>query len=124
MSHPPPQLLPLLQKIKSAYLIWFSYYQELPKLHRYTLGQRVDELFIASIESVAQASFLPKTEKQPYVRLAIRKVDTLKILLLVLWETKSLDNNKYGHLSRHVDEIGKMLGGWNGQLGKQNSPHQ
>ena len=121
---PPPQLLPLLQKLKSAYLIWFSYYQELPKLHRYTLGQRVDELFIASIESVAQASFLPKTEKQPYVRLAIRKVDTLKILLLVLWETKSLDNNKYGHLSRHVDEIGKMLGGWNGQLAKQNSPHQ
>jgi hypothetical protein len=41
---------------------------------------------------------------------------------MVLWETKSLDNKKYIALSLPVDEIGKMLGGWNGQLTKQNSP--
>ena len=56
------------------------------------------------------------------MRLAIRKVDTLKILLMVLWETKSLDTKKYAALSEKVEEIGKMLGGWNGQLVKQNSP--
>ena len=58
----------------------------------------------------------------PYVRLAIRKTDTLKILLMILWETKSLDNKKYVALSIKIDEIGRMLGGWNGQLSKQNSP--
>ena len=74
------------------------------------------------IETIAIASFLTKTEKLPYVRIAIRKVDTLKILLMVLWETKSIDNKKYLALSVKVEEIGKMLGGWNGQLQKQNSP--
>jgi len=39
-----------------------------------------------------------------------------------MWETKSLDNKKYIALSLPLDEIGKMLGGWNGQLTKQNSP--
>ena len=58
------------------------------------------------------------------MRLAIRKVDTLKILLMVLWETKSLDTKKYIALSEKVEEIGKMLGGWNGQLAKQNSAPQ
>lgn len=55
------------------------------------------------------------------MRLAIRKLDTLKILLLILWETKSLDTKKYAALSIPLEEIGRMLGGWNGQLVKQNS---
>ena len=58
----------------------------------------------------------------PWVRLAIRKADTARLLLMVLWETKSLDDKKYIALSVKMDEIGKMLGGWSGQLSKQNSP--
>jgi hypothetical protein len=42
--------------------------------------------------------------------------------VLLLWETKSLDNNKYVALSEKINEIGRMLGGWSGQLIKQNSP--
>jgi hypothetical protein len=43
------------------------------------------------------------------------------VLLLVLWETRSLDTKKYAVLSAPLDEVGRMLGGWNGQLAKQNS---
>ena len=98
--------------------MWYSYYHILPKLHRHTLGQRIDTLFVEIIEAVSIASFLSPSEKQPYVRLAIRKLDTVKILLLVLWETKSFENKKYIALSLPLDDIGKMLGGWNGQLTK------
>jgi len=63
-----------------------------------------------------------REEKLPYVRLSIRKVDTLKIFLMMLWETKSIDNKKYIILSEKIDEIERMLGGWNGQPQKQNSP--
>ncbi|MFH1182880.1 MAG: four helix bundle protein [Candidatus Moraniibacteriota bacterium] len=119
---PPPQLIPLLHKVKILYLLWYGYYQNLPKSHRYTLGQRVDNLLVEIIETIAIASFLKPEEKQPYIRLAIRKTDTLKIFLMILWETKSLDNKKYICLSERVSEVGRMLGGWNGQLIKQNSP--
>ncbi len=71
---------------------------------------------------ISVASFTPKQEKLPHIRVAIRKLDTLKILLMVLWETKSLDDKKYIALSIQIEEIGKMLGGWHGQLVKQNSP--
>lgn len=103
-------------------MLWFEYYQTLPKTHRYTLGQRIDTLWIELIEALAIAGFLPKQEKLPYVRVAVRKLDTLKILLMILWETKSLRDNKYIALSLKLDEIGKNLGGWSGQLIKQNSP--
>ena len=121
---PPPALLPVLERIKHAYILWYGFYQTIPKAHRYTLGGKIDAEFVALIEAVASASFLSKTEKQPWVRLAIRKLDTLKIFLLVLWETKSLDTKKYTALSIPLEEVGKMLGGWNGQLTKQNSPVQ
>jgi len=98
----------------------------LPKIHKYTLGQKIDTLFIEIIEAIAIATFLSQEEKHPLVKLAIRKTDTLKILLMVLWETKSIDNKKYLALSVKIEEIGRMLGGWSGQLRKneqkQNSP--
>ena len=71
---------------------------------------------------VASASFVKKTDKIIYLRTAIRKLDTLKILLNILWETRSIDSQKYELLSLPLDEIGKMLGGWLGQVEKQNSP--
>lgn len=73
------------------------------------------------MEPIITASFLSPTEKLPWVRLAIRKLDTLKIFLMILWETKSIDEKKYILLSEKLNEIGKMLGGWHNQILKQNS---
>lgn len=121
---PPParKLLPVLERIKQAYLLWHTYHTELPKIHRYSLGARIGTLFIEIIESISAAAFLTREEKLPYVRLATRKVDTLKLLCMILWETKSLDTKKYIVLSEVLDDVGKMLGGWNGQLAKNSAP--
>jgi hypothetical protein len=119
---PPPDILPVVQKIKNLYLLWHSYHQILPKIHKYTIGAKIDNLLAESIEAVVIASFLSREEKLPYVRLAIRKIDTVKIFFLMLWEAKSLENKKYIAISEKVSEVGKMLGGWSGQLLKQNSP--
>ena len=117
--------LPVLEKIKQAYLFWYQHYLIIPKTHRYSLGEKIDKFFVEAIEAIVTASFLNQTEKLPYVRLAIRKLDTLKVFLMLLWETKSLDNKKYIALSEKLDEIGRNLGGWQGKilkdLEKQNS---
>ena len=114
----------MLERIKCAYILWFQYLGTLPKTHRHSLGLKVDTLFVEIIEAVAVATFLSRDEKLPSVRIAIRKVDTIKILLLILWETKSLDNKKYIVLSEKIEEIGKMLGGWHNQIVKQTSAHE
>jgi hypothetical protein len=83
------------------------------------LGTRIDSLFIQIIEATATASFLVVEEKLPYIQITIRKLDTLKLLLMILWETKSLESKKYLFLSEKLDAIGKMLGGWQGQIKKK-----
>ena len=100
--------------------MWHEYHSKLPKIHQYTVGAKVDTLFVEVMEATSAAAFLSRQEKLPYIRLAIRKFDTIKLLLLVLWESKSLDTKKYAALSIPMDEIGKMLGGWQGQIVKQN----
>ena len=109
----------VLEKIKSAYIVWHKTHIILPQVNRYTLGNKIDKLFIEIIEDTSAASFLPKEEKLLDVKKSIRKLDTLKILLMVLWETKSITNKKYIEISSLLDEIGKMLGGWHNQLLKQ-----
>jgi len=88
------------------------------------VGERIDALFIEIMEQLSAAAFLPRDQKLPHIRLAIRKLNTVSLLLMVLWETKSLRDKKYIALSVPLDEIGKMLGGWQGQLQKQNSPEK
>ncbi|MEA3249821.1 MAG: four helix bundle protein [Patescibacteria group bacterium] len=110
-----------MRKAKDAYLLWHTNYLNLPKSCRYSLGQRIDSLFVEIMESLAAATFTSKEEKLPFVRHAIKKLDTVKILLMILWETKSLDSRKYTKLSAELEEVGRMLGGWSGQLRKQNS---
>ena len=118
---PPPRLLPVLQRLKEAYLFWYQNYSILPKTHRYSLGEKIDKLFIDAIEAIITANFISPKEKIPYIRFAIRKVDTLKIFLMMLWETKSFDSKKCIALSARLDEAGRMLGGWLGKLLKENS---
>ncbi|MFA5124559.1 MAG: four helix bundle protein [Patescibacteria group bacterium] len=75
------------------------------------MGQKIDIFFIEAIEAMATASFLPPQAKPPHICLAIQKIDLIKIMLMILWEIKAIDNNKYLNLSQPLDEIGRMLGG-------------
>ena len=110
--------MPVLSKLKSTYIVWYQYHRILPKIHRHSLGVKIDSLFVEAIEAVSIATFLQKEEKLPWVRLAIRKIDTVKVMLNILWEIKSLEEKKYIDLSIKIEEIGKMLGGWSGQITK------
>lgn len=71
---------------------------------------------------LSASAFLPRQEKLLHLRIAIRKFDTIKLILMILWESKSLDTKKYAALSEKMNEIGKMLGGWQGQLLKNSTP--
>jgi hypothetical protein len=121
-----PTILPVLERLKTVYKLWHEYHELITKSQKYSLGNKIDNIFIEIIEMIASAAFSIKTEKLPYIKVAIRKLDTLKILLLVLWESNGIDNKKYINLSEKLNEIGKMIGGWYGQINrlaeKQNSP--
>jgi hypothetical protein len=101
---------------------WNVFIPLIPKVSRHTLAKTIDKYFLQTIENILIASFLQKQEKLPFIRKAIISLDTLKFFLYILWEIKSIDTKKYILLSEPLTDSGKMLGGWHGQVVKQNSP--
>jgi len=113
--------LPIIQKLIVIYKLWHDFLPSFPKTSRYTLGSKIDSLFIETTEAIVIASYLPKKEKLSFVMKASTKLDLLKFFLQVAWEIKAIDNKKYITISERLDEIGKMLGGWNRQIKIQTS---
>ncbi len=115
---PPPGPLPVIQRLVSVYKLWLEFQSNIPKKLRRTLGEKIDSYFLDTIELLITASYLGKEQKLPYLQKAGNKLDILKFFLQIAWEIKALDNKKYILLSEHLNEIGKMVGGWTRGLQK------
>ena len=103
-------------KLKDSYGLWQQYLAHFPKANRFTLGSKIDEVFLHAIEYCFLASYSQHAEKMALVDKCSARVDLLKLLLLLAWEMKALDTKKYIHLSEYLMESGRMLGGWRKQL--------
>ena len=104
--------MPVIHKLVTAYKLWQEFLPHFPKTCRFSIGSRIDSLFLEIIENIFLASYSNKIEKGIYLRKTSLKLDTLKFFLQISWEIKALDNKKYIKLSEHLNEIGKILGGW------------
>lgn len=98
------------------------YVRNFPKDLRYTLGSKIDLLFIETIEAIFTAGYLIREQKLPHLQRASLKVDLLKFFLQVAWECKALDTKKFADISESIAEIGKMLGGWQRQVLAKRNP--
>jgi hypothetical protein len=109
--------LPIVIKLSTGYKQWHEYFIAIPRHTRYTIGGKIDSLFADCLELSLMAGYAPREKKSEVVRRLSVKFDALKFFLKLLWEIKALDNKKYITLSSHLNEIGKMVGGWMKMLG-------
>jgi len=79
---------------------------------RYTIGQKCADLNLEVIELTLLASYKAKSDKIIYLERASAKLDVLKILLRLSYETKAINQQKYISFENLLIEIGKMLGSW------------
>lgn len=99
-------------KLSESYKLWHECFTHLPKLTKYTLGTKIDNLFTDCLELALMASYAPRSEKPAIIQNLAVKLDSVKFFLKILWEQKALDHKKYALLSAPIGEIGKMVGGW------------
>ena len=126
-NSPPPRVkrnsdLPILQKAADAYKLWHDYLQHFPRLSRYTLGTKIDALFLDTIELILLAGYSAKDQKLAIVNRSAMKLDATKFFLQTAWELKFFDSKKYTQVSEPLAEVGKMLGGWRKQLQNETPP--
>lgn len=108
-----------MQKISQAYKTWHNALPHIPRLTRYSLGEKIDKYFLELTELTLTAGYSKKELKLLLVQKASIKLDTLKFLLQTAWELKAIENKRFADLAAQLVETGKMLGGWQKQLIKE-----
>ena len=104
--------IPILAKFIQMYKIFYRYLELFPKKDKYALGAKCEITMIAVLELLLAASRAEKNNKKSLLSQASIKFDVLKIFIRMAWELKILDDKKYAELQIHLQEIGKMIGGW------------
>jgi len=98
--------------MKECYLLWHSFLPHLPRLSRYTLGVKIDDLFTKILELTLTAQYTKREEKIVFLQQLSRQFDTLKFFITLLWEARALDENKFSQITRNLSSIGIKIGGW------------
>lgn len=103
--------IPIIKKAYDLYKIFYEYGKVIPKRDRFILYERSEKLIITVLECLFEAS-TSKKEKQDILSHASTKLNTLRLFVRLMKDTRSIDTKKYIILEQMIDEIGRMLGGW------------
>src|SRR3989344_3181301 len=104
--------LPIIKKLYELYKLFYDYHASIPKLDRYAIWQRCDELVLDILENFLSAAYAQKLEKIAILKNASKKLNILRILVRLVKDIKAIDGKKYITLQEFINEIGRMLGGW------------
>ena len=104
--------IPIISRLNEAYKLLHSFLIHLPKITRYTLGEKIDRLFTDCLENALLASYRPRDKKLELIEQLNAKFDTLKFFIKLIWEIKEIDTNKMTAISIPLTEVGRMIGGW------------
>lgn len=86
-------VIPILSLLKDCYLLWHNFLPHVPRLSRYTLGIKIDELFIELLEITFMAKYSKRENKLTFLEELNQKLDNLKFFVTLLWEAKGMVAN-------------------------------
>lgn len=109
--------IPIVTKLFELYKLWYGYVNLFPKKDKYTLGAKCEQYLLTTLEHVLAAGSAAPPDKRALVQQASVSFDALKLFIRLAQELKVLDTKKYIQLQTLLQEIGKMLGGWQKSLG-------
>lgn len=87
-----------------------------PKSARFTFASRIDALVLDVLETLVRARWAARGDKAALLAEADGHLAVLRVLLRLAHERRLLARPGFEHLVRHIDEAGRMLGGWRRQV--------
>jgi len=96
----------------------------LPKSHRFTFGQRLDNLTLDALLLVTRAVFAARPEKPALLRELNLLLEQLRVLWRLVHDRRWISQQQLLFVGQRLDEIGRMAGGWLRQLETPASPNR
>lgn len=94
-----------------VFMLWLlNHTANFPKHERFRLGKRIDDALFDFHKLLFQAVYEQKTSD--HLRQANLHLQLVRTYLRFALELKYTDPNQYHYAAEHLEEIGKLLGGW------------
>lgn len=81
-----------------------------PRNHRHVLGERIERTLYELLETLIQAKY--QRERTALLNAANLKLEILRFQMRLSKDLACLKIGSYEFVSRAIDEIGRMVGGW------------
>lgn len=94
-----------------AFMVWLlNHTGKFPKDERFRLAKRIDDALFDFHKSLTQAAY--ETSAKAHLRQADLHLQLLRTYLRLALELKYSSPDQFHCAAEHLDEIGKLLGGW------------
>ena len=104
--------VPIIHRLYELYKLLHEFQSTIPKSERYSLWMRCEDGTLAILEDLLGVGYLPAPERADYLTKTGVRLDKVRVLLRLAHDIKILNQKKYINVQNHLDEIGRMLGGW------------
>ncbi|MGH1351222.1 MAG: diversity-generating retroelement protein Avd [Methyloligellaceae bacterium] len=93
------------------FLLWLvPAVESFPKSQKYLLGDRIQSTATDVLEELIAATY--SRARREHLANANLGIEKLRFLFRLTVDLKLLDERRYEHAARSLDEIGRLIGGW------------
>jgi hypothetical protein len=110
MTTPSCGELPIIQATRDLIQCFVPLLNRLPRDHRFALGDRLVQCLYDLLEGLVIARYA--TAKLVRLEPLNARLDLLRLQIRLLYNFQLIDDRRYEHVARLVEEIGRQLGGW------------
>lgn len=114
-----PTDLPIIQKTYDLIRWYVPILNQLPRDHKFTLGDRLITGLYDLLEGLIQVRYA--TTKLPQLQALNNRLDILRYQTRLLHDFQLMPTKRYEYVSRLINDIGTDLGGW---IKQQRPPSQ
>jgi hypothetical protein len=108
--------LPIIQKTYDLIKWYIPHINRLPKVFKFTIGDRIAQGLYNLLEALIRARFA--TNRLEQLQAVNTELDVLRYQTRLLFDFKVLPLRQYEFASRAITDIGQDLGGWIKQQAK------
>ncbi|MGO9004562.1 MAG: diversity-generating retroelement protein Avd [Beijerinckiaceae bacterium] len=93
------------------FLLWLvPVVEKFPRSQKFVLGDRIETTALDVLESLVEATYT--RDRKGHLSRANLGIEKLRFLFRLSVELHYVDGRRYEHAVRTLDEIGRLIGGW------------
>ena len=101
---------PVIVKTYNLTLWYIKKLSTLPKNHRYTLGEKIQNTLLNILLILSDTIY--SKEKKVLLQKANKEIEKLRLLTRLLKDLAIISNDNFRFITSSINEIGQMVGGW------------